>query len=78
MKHVSQHTYLFYRYVLFTDINEKCKKNLNEGWKANKRRGQAEWTWNLDRYALRKKLRDYLGIFPIGGGVFPIPKTFVN
>ena len=31
------------------------------------------------RYALRKKLRDYLGIFPIGGGrVFPIPKTFVN
>ena len=31
------------------------------------------------QYALRKKLRDYLGIFPIGGGrVFPIPKTFVN
>ena len=31
------------------------------------------------RYALKNKLRDYLGIFPIGGGrVFPIPKTFVN
>ena len=28
------------------------------------------------REALKKKLRDYLGIFPnMGGGVFPIPKT---
>ena len=32
------------------------------------------------RVALKKNLRDYLGIFPnMGeGGVFPIPKTFVN
>ena len=28
------------------------------------------------REALKKKLQDYLGIFPnMGGGVFPIPKT---
>ena len=28
------------------------------------------------REALKKKLRDYLGIFPnMGGGVFPNPKT---
>ena len=26
------------------------------------------------RYALRKKLRDYLGIFPIGGGSSQFPK----
>ena len=30
------------------------------------------WEQIKDRYALKKKLRDYLGIFSI------IPKTFVN
>ena len=31
------------------------------------------------RDPLEKKLRDYLESFPnMGGGVFPIPKTFVN
>ena len=32
----------------------------------------------MTRYALKKKIRYYLGIFPNIGGVFPNPKTFVN
>ena len=33
----------------------------------------------LLRYAVKRKKRYYLGIFPnMGGGVFPNPKTFVN
>ena len=31
-----------------------------------------------DKGSPQKKIRDYLGIFPNMGGVFPIPKTFVN
>ena len=30
-----------------------------------------------NKVSIQKKLRDYLGIFPSMGGVFPIPKTFV-
>ena len=35
-------------------------------------------TTGIAKVRPQKKLRDYLGIFPIYGGVFPIPKTFVN
>ena len=48
------------------DILDKVESEIND--------------WNIKvREALETKLRDYLEIFPKrgGGGVFPIPKTFV-